>query len=356
MDDFIYHLLYSKIWKNMKEAGEKIILEIPRRLVDKRLDVAVLDLLQKKLPESDLSRGAISRLILSGRIRLNDMEVKADRKAKLHDLAEVFMDDLSTVSPELQPQPDMKIPILYEDEFLIAIDKPNNVQVHPASNMEMKTVAHWVITKYPEIKGVGEHALRPGIVHRLDRETSGVLVIAKTNLVFMALKELFQNRFIEKTYIALVYGHMSELSGEINKPLMQRSGELKRFAVETQYVPEAARPALTLYRVIARYDDFDLLEVTPKTGRTHQIRVHLASVGCPVVGDKLYAFKPMRRGEKLFSSRQMLHAYRLRFKLFSKKYAFEAPLPEDFRSLLRDIDEKRESGYDDEALKSLLSV
>jgi 23S rRNA-/tRNA-specific pseudouridylate synthase len=117
----------------------------------------------------------------------------------------------------------------------------------------------------------------------------------------------------------------------------------------------AAREALTLYRVMARYQDFDLLLVTPKTGRTHQIRAHLASLGNPIVGDKLYAFKPMQRGEKLFSARQMLHAYRLKFELFSKKYAFEAPLPVDFRSLLQSIDETREAGYDDEALKSLFS-
>jgi 23S rRNA pseudouridine1911/1915/1917 synthase len=218
----------------------------------------------------------------------------------------------------------------------------------------MKTVAHWVITKYPEIRGVGENALRPGIVHRLDRETSGVLVIAKTNPAFRALKELFQTRTLQKTYIALVYGHMSELKGEINKPLIRHSGELKRFVVETQSAPEGARQALTSYRVIARYREYDLLEVTPKTGRTHQIRVHLASLGHPIVGDKLYAFKSMRRGEKLFSERQMLHAYCLEFDLFSKKYVFEAPLPPDFRSVLRDIDETSDAGYDDEALKSLL--
>lgn len=380
--------------KNMKEINGKFVLEIPRRLTDKRLDVAAFDLLQKKFPENDFSRGRVARLIKSGRIRLNDMEVKADHEANLHDRVEIFAEDLSDILPELKPDADMKIPVLYEDEILVAINKPADLQVHPAGNAERKTVAHWVIAKYPEIRGVGENVLRPGIVHRLDRETSGVLLIAKTKPAFIALKELFQSRAIEKKYIVLVYDHMPELSGKIDKPLMQRSGELKRFVVETKAFPEAARAAVTLYRVIARYRDFDLLEVTPKTGRTHQIRVHLASLGCPVVGDKLYAFKPMRRGEKLFSTRQMLHAYRLCFKLFSKSYDFEAPLPEDFRSILWDIDPVRYSSrnsarsqmkaegalrlsstvrdkrelisngvdetpvtvYDDEALKSLLSV
>jgi 23S rRNA pseudouridine1911/1915/1917 synthase len=340
----------------MKKLNGKLVLEVPRRLVDKRLDVAAFDLLQKKFPENDFSRGSVARLIKSGRIHLNDTEAKADREVDLHDQIEIFAEDLSAILPELKPDADMKIPILYEDEILVVIDKPSDLQVHPAGNAERKTIAHWVVANYPEIRGVGENALRPGMVHRLDRETSGVLLIAKTKPAFMALKELFQNRGIEKTYIVLVYGHMPELSGKIDKPLMQRSGELKRFVVETQHIPEAARNAVTFYRVIARYQDFDLLEVTPKTGRTHQIRVHVASLGCPVVGDKLYAFKPMRRGEKLFSARQMLHAHRLGFDLFSKSYAVESPLPEDFWSILRDIDETREASYDDEALKSLLSV
>lgn len=342
--------------RNMKKLSEKLVLEIPRRLTDKRLDVAAFDLLRKKFPRNNLSRGSVARLIKSGRIRLNEMEAKADHEVDLHDRVEIFTEDLLGTLPGLQPEPDMEIPVLYEDETLIAINKPGGLQVHPAGNASMKTVAHWIFTKYPEVRGVGENALRPGIVHRLDRETSGVLVIAKTKAAFFALKELFQNRSIEKTYIALVYGHMPELSGKIDKPLIQRSGELKRFVVETQHIPEAAREAVTFYRVIVRYQDFDLLEVTPKTGRTHQIRVHLAFFGCPVVGDKLYAWKPMRRGEKLFSARQMLHARRLRFELFSKRYVFEAPLSEDFQSILRDIDETQEASYDDEALKSLLSV
>ncbi|MFZ2299895.1 MAG: RluA family pseudouridine synthase [Candidatus Moraniibacteriota bacterium] len=342
----------------MKPDGEKkIILEIPRWLVDRRLDVAVFDLLRKKFPENDFSRGSIARLIKSGRIFLNGASTRADYLVKLHDNAEVRIEDLSIASPELRlGAGDVDIPVLYDDASIAVIDKPAGVQTHPAGSMGTGTVAHWVIAHYPEVRGIGENALRPGIVHRLDRETSGVLVIAKTAPAFQALKRLFQDREIEKKYIALVYGTMPALQGEIDKPLMQRSGELKRLVVETQHVPEGARQALTSYRVLARYEGFDLLEVAPKTGRTHQIRAHLASLGHPIVGDKLYAWKPMRRGEKLFSSRQMLHAHRLRFELFSKKHVFEAPLPPDFRTVLRSIDETREAGYDDEALKSLLSA
>lgn len=339
----------------METTEKKITLEIPRRFVDKRFDVAALALIQEKYGEIQLSRGALARLIKAGEITLNGAQTRANHQVDLHDMVAFFEKSLLAAPLELESRQDIRIPLLYEDDLLIAIDKPAGIQTHPAGNMERETVAHFIAAKYPALSLIGGNPLRPGIVHRLDRETSGVLVIAKTQPAFEELKKLFQTRVIEKTYVALAYGHMPALEGAIDKPLMQRSGELKRVVVETQSAPVAAREALTLYRVMARYQDFDLLLVTPKTGRTHQIRAHLASLGNPIVGDKLYAFKPMQRGEKLFSARQMLHAYRLKFELFSKKYAFEAPLPEDFCSLLQSIDETREAGYDDEALKSLFS-
>ncbi len=343
----------------MKSAdGKKIMLEVPRRLVDRRLDIAALDLLRAKLPAHDFSRGIVAHLIQAGRLTLNGIPAGADRIVKLHDVIEAFSRDFSAIVAEIRPDPGgvIDIPLVYQDDSMAVINKPAGIQVHPAGTSRRTTVAHWVIAHYPETRGVGEDALRPGIVHRLDRETSGVLVIARTAAAFQGLKQLFKNRAIEKKYITLVYGHMPALQGEIDKPIMQRSGRLKRFVVETQGVPEAARQALTSYRVLARYREFDLVEVSPKTGRTHQIRAHLASLGHPVVGDKLYAWKPMRRGEKLFSARQMLHARSLRFELLSKKYAFHAPLPEDFHTLLKSIDETRKASYDDEALKGLLSA
>ncbi|OGI15106.1 MAG: hypothetical protein A3E38_00610 [Candidatus Moranbacteria bacterium RIFCSPHIGHO2_12_FULL_54_9] len=339
----------------METSEKKLVFEIKRRLIDKRFDAAAFDLLQDKFPENDLSRGMITRLIDAGRVTLNGRAARSSRLVDLHDTVEVFETDLAIPAPELDAGREIAIPIVYEDEQLVAINKPAGIQAHPAGRTDRATVAHWIVNRYPALRVIGEDALRPGIVHRLDRETSGALLIAKTTPAFEELKQLFQNRAIAKTYIALVYGHMPEREGIVERPLMQRPGELKRFVVETQNIPEAARPAITAYRVIARYRDFDLLAVTPKTGRTHQIRVHLAFLGCPVVGDKLYAFKPARRGEKLFSARQLLHAYRLTFDLFEKKYAIEAPLPDDFRTLLLDIDETKEAGYDDEALKSLLT-
>jgi 23S rRNA pseudouridine1911/1915/1917 synthase len=319
------------------KTGKKIILEVPRQLVDKRLDVAALALIRKKYPENQLSRGAIARLIKAEQITLNDAPERASHFVSLHDKIEIFENDLVIPKPKLETR-EITIPILYENDFLIAIDKPAGIQTHPAGDIKRDTVAHFIISLYPKLRGIGENPLRPGIVHRLDRETSGVLVVAKTKEAFEELKKLFQNRKMEKTYIALVYGHTPKLEGVIDKPLARQQGKLKRAVAKTESALAKAREALTIYRVINRYQDFDLLLVTPKTGRTHQIRAHFASLGNPIVGDKLYAFKNIRRKKKLFPSRQMLHAFRLQFELFGKKYAFQAPLPADFCSLLSGID------------------
>lgn len=335
------------------KTAKKIILEVPRQLVDKRLDAATLALIRKKYSENKLSRGDIISLIKAGKITLNNTQTKASHPVSLHDKIEIFESDLSVSSPKLEPR-DVTIPILYEDDFLIVIDKPAGVQTHPAGNTTRDTVAHFIVSKYPKLQNVGENLLRPGIVHRLDRETSGILVVAKTEEAFEELKKLFQNRKIEKTYIALVYGHTPKLEGVIDKPLARQKGKLKRAVAKTEQALTKAHEALTMYRVITRYKDFDLILAKPKTGRTHQIRAHFASLGHPIVGDKLYAFKNIRREKKLFPSRQMLHAYSLQFELFGKKYVFQAPLPEDFRSLLSGIDETRNASYDDEALRSLL--
>lgn len=333
---------------------KKIVLEVPRQLVDRRLDVAALVLIREKYPGNKLSRGALARLIKSERITLNNSPTRASHPVNLHDTIEIFESDLAPTSPKLESR-DITIPILYEDNFLVAIDKPAGVQTHPAGNMKRDTVAHFIAAKFPELQKVGADPLRPGIVHRLDRETSGVLVVAKTEKAFEELKKLFQNRKIKKTYIALTYGHTPKLEGMIDKPLARRKGKLKRTVAKTEQTLSKAREALTMYRVINRYQDFDLLEVIPKTGRTHQIRAHFADLDNPIVGDKLYSFKNIRREKKLFPPRQMLHASRLQFELFGKKYKFQAPLPEDFRSLLVGIDETKKASYDNEALKNLLS-
>ncbi len=326
-----------------EHSTEEITLEIPRQLKDKRFDRALFLLLQAKYPEKKaISRGFAARLIENGQAILNGKEVLPRAKVLFQDRITVasgafLAKELLSSASEV---PDIEI--LFENADFLVINKPAGVAVHGSVASHNGTVVAWILATHPALAAVGEDATRPGIVHRLDRETSGVLFIAKNNEMFQVLKNAFQERLVEKRYVAIVYGHMPSATGMIDAPLMRLSGELKRKAVdvtkEMVKLPGTLRSALTEYQVVAHAGDCDVLVVSPKTGRTHQIRVHLASIGYPVVGDKLYAFKPARRGEKVFPARQMLHAASLSLSLDDKKYTFTTPLPEDFRGVLYALD------------------
>lgn len=210
----------------------------------------------------------------------------------------------------LKPNPDIKIKILYEDEEIIAVDKQANIIVHPLKENQEDTLVNGLIVKWPEIKQVGEDPLRPGIVHRLDKETSGIILVAKTNKSFDHLKKQFAERKIEKKYLALVNGVVKDSRGTIAKTInISRKDKRKRIS----FLDEKAKSAWTEYQVVKRYENYTLLEVTPKTGRTHQIRVHLSSIGYPISGDKQYKFKRQKTPKGL--TRQFLHAYHLKFNL-----------------------------------------
>ena len=350
-------------------SDEKITFEVPRRYVDERLDRALLLLCKEKesTPPS-FSRVRASRLINEGKVRVNGKKVKPTYVVALRDTIEIDSQVLfSEENPVLSPNAEMKVEILFENDDLLVVNKPPGLQIHPAGAHTTDTLVNWLIACYPKIQNVGESKERPGIVHRIDRETSGVLVIAKHQATFLLLKQAFQERKVEKKYLALVHGHLKKKEGIIDASLFRPSGALKRQTVQTKAsgaksraLPGNTREAVTHYRVVMRYQDFDLVEVVPKTGRTHQIRAHFSSVGHPLAGDRLYTFKAFRpftlkkQKNAFFSPRQMLHAHSLSFELFSEKYRFTAPLPTDFRQRLLHIDETKRPGYDDEALKSLL--
>ncbi|MFC1700712.1 RluA family pseudouridine synthase [Patescibacteria group bacterium] len=227
----------------------------------------------------------------------------------------------------------MRIDIIFENSDIIVIDKPAGLLVHPTHKKEKDTLIDWLINYYPEIRNVGDDKNRPGIVHRLDKDTSGLLIIVKNNKYFDYLKKLFANRKIEKKYLALVVGHLKEKKGIITKSI---SLSKKNYKKRSALLDSHSKTAITKYKVIKEYKDYSLLEISPKTGRTHQIRIHLSSIGYPIAGDKQYKFKRQICPEKL--TRQFLHAKYLKFQLTSGKIVeFKSELPKDLKEVIDNL-------------------
>jgi 23S rRNA pseudouridine1911/1915/1917 synthase len=231
----------------------------------------------------------------------------------------------------------MTIPVIYEDEHLFAIDKPYGISVHKTSPTDPnQTIADILVAERPYLATVGENPLRPGLVHRLDKETSGVMVIAKDQDTFMYLKNLFQTRQVHKEYLALVYGHPKEPKGTIDVPLGKLgTKQTTQIHGKRELV---VRDAVTDYEVEHAYQDYTLVRAMPRTGRTHQIRVHLKHIGCPLVGDKLYASKkPLPPGlDRLF-----LHAWKIHLTTpDGRGLTLESSLPPELQGLLATLKEK----------------
>lgn len=221
--------------------------------------------------------------------------------------------------------------IIFEDKDLIVINKPAGLLVHPTEKNETNTLVDRLLAHFPAIAKVGEDLSRPGIVHRLDKDTSGLLIVAKNNKAFYFLKSQFQDRKIEKKYLALVHGQVKDQKGTITKAI-----SLSKKGKRSTLLDDKSRPAWTEYRVIKRYKDYTLLEVIIKTGRTHQIRVHLSSIGHPIVGDKQYKFKRQITPDGL--TRQFLHAGYLKFSLISGKIIeLKLELPDDLNQILKNL-------------------
>ncbi len=241
----------------------------------------------------------------------------------------------------------MEIPILYEDTHILAIDKPAGLVVHDDGRTEEPVLTDWILEKYPKTKGVGESIEvkvgenitktieRPGIVHRLDRGTSGVLLIAKTKKGHAHLKEQFQNHTLEKKYLAFIYGELKDDYGIINRPIGKSPRDFRRWSASRGARGEM-RPAETWWTRIAARGGFTLVEVEPKTGRTHQIRVHFKYLNHPIVGDELYApEKPKALG---FTNRTALHASSITFRnCLDKVITVKSQLPDDFKEAIEEL-------------------
>jgi 23S rRNA pseudouridine1911/1915/1917 synthase len=273
---------------------------------------------------AELSRSRIQKLIADGLVTVNGQAAKAGLRLNAGDRLKVVLPPAppSPLTPEAMP-----LNIVYEDNDLLVIDKPAGLTVHPAPGHPAHTLLNAILARFPHLASISD-SLRPGIVHRLDRDTSGVMVVAKNSLAQAKLIEQFRARSVAKAYLVLVKGKLTPESGVIEAPIGRDPRDRKRMAVVTR-----GREARTEYQVMKYIGDYTLLEVRPETGRTHQIRVHLAAIGYPVVGDKVYGVKSP------FLSRQFIHASRLGFKLPSsgKYMEFKSELPPDLAQALEDI-------------------
>jgi len=243
----------------------------------------------------------------------------------------------------------MKIPILYEDKDAVVINKPAGLVIHPDSRTKEKTLVDWILKKYPKIKNVGEpiiledgtKILRPGIVHRTDRDTSGALIIAKNQKAYEFLKGQFKARKVHKVYQAFLYGDLKEERGMIDRPIGRSVNDFRKWTSQRGTRGEM-RDAVTYFKVLGRKEGFTFVEAMPKTGRTHQIRVHFSAINHPLVMDKLYATEFfLTKKQQLSFKRTALHARELEIKLSSGKLlSVVAPYPDDFRKAIIKIKNK----------------
>jgi 23S rRNA pseudouridine1911/1915/1917 synthase len=234
----------------------------------------------------------------------------------------------------------MKIDILYEDKDVVVLNKPAGLVVHSDGKTKEKTLADWVLKNYPETKEVGEPGrdaegktiYRPGIVHRLDRETSGVILIAKNQKSFESLKKQFQNHKVAKVYQAFVYGEIKHLEGVIDRPIGRSNKDFRMWSAQRGARGEL-RDAETHYKVLDKGLGYSFVEVAPKTGRTHQIRVHFKAISYPLVADKMYS---STTENKLGFKRLALHSLEVTFKdLKGKTHTVLAPYPVDFKKAMK---------------------
>jgi 23S rRNA pseudouridine1911/1915/1917 synthase len=280
-----------------------------------------------------VSRGAIQRLIEEGHIRVNGRTVKPTHTPRAGERVDIHWPEARPA--EAQPEP-MPLDILFEDEALLVLNKPAGLVVHPAAGHREHTLVNALLHHCAgQLSGVGGVA-RPGIVHRLDKDTSGCLVVAKTDETHLALSSQFATRKVQKVYQAMVCGEMQREQGEIRAAIARHPTHRKQMAVSE----DAGREARTSYRVLERLRGATLVEVLLHTGRTHQIRVHCQFLGYPLLGDTTYGQRQNRRFEELLgfaAPRLMLHAYRLAFihPRTAKRMSFEAPRPADFDDLLK---------------------
>ncbi len=282
--------------------------------------------LSLELPQ--LTRSQLKKMILSELVLVNDEVATVHRWLKNKDKI-----TLLKTAPEKRIEKKLIAPkILAQTKDYLILEKPAGLLVHPTDRNETNTLADWLRAEFPQVKKVGDEPMRPGIVHRLDKDVSGLMVVALNNDAFDFIKKQFQDRTVKKEYLALVHGSMRASSGEIDTPI-ERSKETG--LMKANKMAEVSKTAITIYNVEKKFVNYTLLRLQIKTGRTHQIRTHLYSIGHSIVGDSLYRTKDLRKKKKTIENlRIFLHAAYLEFTdLENNRQKYSSSLP----SLLKDF-------------------
>jgi 23S rRNA pseudouridine1911/1915/1917 synthase len=283
--------------------------------------------------KSSLSRSQIQRLNRQGMLAVNSHTEKSSYRLKTGDIVELTIPD----TPEISLEPEhIPIDVIYEDNYIIVVNKPAGMVVHPAPGHRNGTMINAILHRCKKLASLGS-PLRPGIVHRLDKDTSGLIVVAKDDLSYLSLRQQFKSREVEKHYLALLYGNLTKTPGEINMSIGRAISDRKRMSVKTR----RGREAITRYRIVKQLFSSSLAYITILTGRTHQIRVHFSASGHPVLGDRIYGKKTcIKKNKKIINfPRQMLHACKLRFRhpFTEKIVSFNAEIPDDMKKVIEEL-------------------
>lgn len=300
----------------------KLIIDVPDEETGERIDSFLSG-------KTDFTRTRIQQLIKDRNITVNGKPTKSSYKIEENDEIAIEVPEVETT--EIKPE-NIKIDIVYEDSDIAVINKQAGLVVHPAHGHYSGTLVNAILYHIKDLSGINGE-IRPGIVHRLDKDTSGLIVIAKNDKVHTALTEMFQEKKIRKTYLAILKGKLNKSEGKIVTQIGRDKNDRKKMTVIDDITK--GKNAITNYRVISQNNLFTLVKVNIETGRTHQIRVHMRYLGYPILGDSVY-------GRKDNEKRQMLHAYKLEFihPVTGRQMEFIGEIPEDFQKALKKSDLK----------------
>ena len=301
-------------------------IKINEESVGKRIDSFIPSI------KKDISRSMVQKLIKEENIKVNGKETKHSYKLKLNDEIEISIPEAKEIDLKAQ---DIPLDIIYEDDDIIVINKPKGMVVHPANGNPDGTLVNAVMAICKDsLSGIGGE-IRPGIVHRLDKDTSGAIIVAKNDKAHVNLSEQLKEHKVKKTYLALVRGIIKENEATINMPISRSNKDRKKMDVNKE-----GKEAITHFKVLGRYKNkYTLLQINLETGRTHQIRVHLSYIGYPIIGDEVYSNGKNEWGIK----GQCLHAWKLEFMhpITKEKISLEAEIPEYLKNILKELEEEK---------------